>query len=60
MGRPPKPKDELLDVPIRVMVSAAQRDLIAAGAKLDGLDVSVWARRVLLAAAGRRVKAKKA
>jgi hypothetical protein len=61
MGRPPKPKDQLLNVPLRVMLSASQRDIIAEGARIDGFaDVSTWARRVLLDTATRRAaRAKK-
>ena len=51
-GRPTKEPGEKMDIPLRIMLTASQDELIrraAAG------DVSAWARPILLAAAREQV-----
>ena len=55
MARPLKDKDLLLNVPLRIMLTADQKDLIADAAKMDGVDVAVWVRPIILDAAKRRI-----
>lgn len=54
-GRPTKEPGEKMDVPLRIMLTASQNELIRQAA---GGDVSSWARAILLEAA-RRQAAKK-
>jgi uncharacterized protein (DUF1778 family) len=56
MGRPPKDKSLLMNIPLRIMLTADQRELIETAAKLDGADMTAWARPILLEAARRRVQ----
>jgi hypothetical protein len=56
MARPLKDKELLLNVPLRIMLTADQKDLIAEAAKLDGVDVAVWVRPLILEAARRRIE----
>jgi uncharacterized protein (DUF1778 family) len=55
MGRPPKDKSLLMNIPLRIMLTADQKNLIEEAAKLDGLDMTAWARPLLLKAAERAV-----
>ena len=51
IGRPPKDKDLLMDVPLRIMLTATQKALIEEAARMSGDDVAAWARPILLRAA---------
>ena len=55
MGRPPKVKALLMNIPLRIMLTADQRELIERAATADGLDMTAWARPILLQAARARV-----
>ena len=52
-GRPPKPPEERKAAELRIRLTEAQRAELDAAA---GQDTSTWARRVLLAAAKRKLK----
>jgi hypothetical protein len=54
-GRPPKDKNLLMNVPLRVMLTAEQKALIEEAARLDQQDMTAWARPILLQAARERV-----
>jgi hypothetical protein len=54
MGRPKKEKSLLLNIPLRIMLTSEQRDLIGAAAGRLGLDIAAWARPILLEAARER------
>ena len=54
-GRPPKEKALLLNVPLRVMLTADQKDLIDRAAALDQSETAAWVRPILLRAAQERV-----
>jgi uncharacterized protein (DUF1778 family) len=54
-GRPPKEKALLMNIPLRIMLTADQRELIERAAQLEGLDMTAWARPILLASAQERV-----
>ncbi len=51
MGRPPKPKAELKNATLRVRMTKSERSRLDKAAKLQGKDVSAWAREALLAMA---------
>jgi hypothetical protein len=51
MARPPKEKHLLLNVALRIMLTAAQKAEIEAAARHDSADVSAWVRMVLMQAA---------
>ena len=51
MARPLKDKNLLLNKPLKIMLTAEQKRMIEGAAKADGLDVTSWARPILLAAA---------
>ena len=51
MGRPKKEKSLLMNRPLRIMLTADQRELIEKAAQADGLDMTAWARPILLQAA---------
>lgn len=55
MGRPPKQKEQLMNVPVRIMVTAEQKALLDEATALEGGELSAWARPVLLDAARKRV-----
>ena len=57
-GRPPKPKDTLLNAILRVMLTGEQRELVRQAATLDGEDDSAWARRIVVETAKRRISKK--
>jgi hypothetical protein len=61
MARPKKDADLLMSIPLRIMLTAGQRELIEAAAKSVGADMTAWARPILLDAARQelsRVKGK--
>jgi hypothetical protein len=60
MARPAKDKRLLMNIPLRIMLTAEQKALIEAAAKLDQCDMTAWARPVLLEAAKRKVARSKA
>ena len=47
-GRPPKDKSLLMNESLRITLTADQKDLIERAAKLVGLDMTAWARPILL------------
>ena len=51
MARPPKDPRLLMNVPLRIMLTEAQRELIGRAAGLYGGDIAAWARPILLRAA---------
>ena len=53
-GRPTKEPGEKMDIPLRVMLTASQNELIRQVAQLEGMDISPWARAILLKAARKR------
>ena len=55
MGRPPKNKRLLMNIPLRIMLTAEQKAIIEQAAAADGLDMTAWARPLLLQAAQERV-----
>lgn len=52
-GRPTKEPGEKMDVPLRIMLTASQAEAIRRAA--GGMDVSAWARPILLEAARERM-----
>jgi len=54
-GRPPKDKRLLMNIPLRIMLTAEQRDLIEEAAKNVGADMTAWARPILIREAKRSV-----
>jgi uncharacterized protein (DUF1778 family) len=50
-GRPTKEPGQKMDVPLRIMLTAEQSQLIREAAGGQGIDVSAWARPILLEAA---------
>jgi uncharacterized protein (DUF1778 family) len=55
MARPPKDKRLLMNVPLRIMLTAEQKAMIERAAKLDQMDMTAWVRPVLLQAAEERI-----
>jgi len=55
MGRPKKEKSLLMNVPLRIMLTAEQNRLIEEAAKLDQADMTAWVRPILLRAAHDRI-----
>jgi uncharacterized protein (DUF1778 family) len=51
VGRPTKEPGQKMDVPLRIMLTAEQSQLIREAAARQGSDVSAWARPILLDAA---------
>ncbi len=60
MGRPRKEKGQLLNIPLRIMVTPTQRDLIEEALRLEQSEFSEWARAILLRSAERRIAQGKA
>jgi uncharacterized protein (DUF1778 family) len=58
MGRPPKDEGQKMRIPVRIMVTAEQKQLLDEAAAFQGGELSAWARLVLLNAA-RELLAKK-
>lgn len=52
-GRPPKDKRLLMNIPLRIMLTSDQREIIEQAAVSEGLDMTGWARPILLEAAKR-------
>ena len=50
-GRPTKEPGQKMSVPLRIMLTPEQDTLIRQAARQQGLDVSGWARPLLLRAA---------
>ncbi len=59
MARPHKPKDQLMNVVLRIPVTADQKQTVVEAAKLDGSDVAAWLRPVILRAAAKRLVSRK-
>lgn len=57
MGRPPKDKALLMNIPLRIMLTADQKRVIEEAAKLDGLDMTAWARPILIRLAQQKIEA---
>jgi len=55
MGRPKKEKSLLMNVPLRIMLTAEQKSLIEEAAKLDQADMTAWSRPILIRAAHDRI-----
>jgi uncharacterized protein (DUF1778 family) len=55
MGRPKKEKALLMRVPLRIMLTADQKELIEQAAKLEGVDMTAWVRPILLQLAKERI-----
>ena len=55
MARPKKDARLLMTIPLRIMLTADQRELIERAAKGAGVDMTAWARPILLEAAKREV-----
>jgi uncharacterized protein (DUF1778 family) len=55
MGRPKKDKSLLMAFPLRIMLTADQKELISQAAEADGMDMTAWARPILLQAARERI-----
>ena len=53
MARPKKEERLLLTIPLRIMLTAEQRELIERAASASGSDMTAWARPILLTAARR-------
>jgi len=53
MARPHKDKKLLMNIPLRIMLTAEQRDLIEEAAKSVGADMTAWARPILIREAKR-------
>lgn len=53
MARPKKDERLLMTIPLRIMLTADQRAIIEQAAKSEGLDMTAWARPILLEAAAR-------
>jgi uncharacterized protein (DUF1778 family) len=51
MGRPKKEKSLLMNRPLRIMLTADQDELIRRAAESQGIDMTAWARPILLDAA---------
>jgi uncharacterized protein (DUF1778 family) len=51
MARPPKDRSLLMNIPLRLMLTADQKELIDRAARLEKLEISAWARPLLLQAA---------
>jgi uncharacterized protein (DUF1778 family) len=59
MARPPKDKRLLMNVPLRIMLTAEQKRLIDHAASLEGSDVAAWLRPLLIRAARDRIEREK-
>jgi uncharacterized protein (DUF1778 family) len=56
MGRPKKEKSLLMNRPLRIMLTAEQDALIRQAAESEGMDMTAWARPILLEAAHERME----
>lgn len=59
MGRPKKNPDSRLDAELRIRVTTEQRERIMRAVLLDSLDMSEWARGLLIRAADSRISKEK-
>ena len=50
-GRPTKEPGQKMNVPLRIMLTPSQDEAIRQAAAKAGMDVSAWARPILLGAA---------
>jgi uncharacterized protein (DUF1778 family) len=57
MARPKKDAHLLKNIPLRIMLTADQRELIEQAATSEGMDMTAWARPILIQAARQRVEA---
>jgi len=55
MARPKKDEQLLKNIPLRIMLTADQSELIRQASALEGSDMTAWARPILLQAAQERV-----
>jgi uncharacterized protein (DUF1778 family) len=55
MARPAKDKRLLMNVPLRIMLTAEQKALIQRAADIDQSEMTAWARPILLEAARRKI-----
>lgn len=53
LGRPPKDKRLKMDVPLRIMLTADQRQAVEQAAVASGQEMSAWARGIILKEAGK-------
>jgi len=51
MARPKKDERLLMNIPLRIMLTAEQRALIERAAATEGMDMTAWARPILIQAA---------
>jgi uncharacterized protein (DUF1778 family) len=51
MGRPRKDKSLLLRLPLRIMLTADQKELIERAAKIERQEISAWLRPIIVRAA---------
>jgi uncharacterized protein (DUF1778 family) len=54
-GRPPKDARLRMNVPVRIMVTAEQKQLLDAAVALENEELSGWGRAILLRAAKDRL-----
>ena len=55
MARPKKDKRLLMDVDLRIPVTAEQKRQVVKAAKLDGYDLASWVRPIIIRAAQERL-----
>ena len=55
MGRPKKDKSLLKNRYLRIMLTAEQDELIRKAATLEGIEITAWARPMLVEAARERI-----
>jgi hypothetical protein len=60
MARPPKDKRLLMNVYLRIPLTADQKRLVEEAARLDFSDVTPWVRALLVRAASERVAPERA
>jgi len=51
VGRPPKNEDDKKNDPLRIPMTAAQKEIIRQAAQAVDQDMAAWARQILLEAA---------
>jgi uncharacterized protein (DUF1778 family) len=56
MARPPKNPEQRMADQLRIPLTATQKRLIAAAAEVDLLEMTAWARRVLIQAAQKKMR----
>jgi len=50
-GRPPKPKSQRKDAQLHILLTEEEKRMLDKYAKSKDMDLSTWARKLLLAAA---------